>query len=239
MKKKVLFVTAFMMLFCVAKAQDALDTNAAPRFYHWNVGLSLGFDYNDHSANMVYMKGMTYTGLIGVTSGLHVQYNFMPWLGVRAGVMTVMKNYTMTNTVVLEGKVVGGAQTNTYNGYLDVPVMAVFSYGNRFKVHLGLGCYMGYWMVSSRSGVGIPLIGEKGEFDEDVKFNSTRDNRFDGGLAASAGISLALGKAQAWSLGLEGCYFYGLTDIQKKYMRNLSPRYNTTFAVQLSLSYSF
>ena len=48
-----------------------------------------------------------------------------------------------------------------------------------------------------------------------------------------------LGKAQAWSLGLEGCYFYGLTDIQKKYMRNLSPRYNTTYSVQLSLSYSF
>lgn len=239
MNKKILFVTAFMTLFCVAKAQDALDTNAAPCFYHWNIGLSLGGDYNDHSANMVYMNNMSYSGMLGMSFGIHAQYNFMPWLGVRAEVLSLMKDYVMTNHVIINKIDNGTLNTGTINGYLDVPVMAVFSFGNRFKVNFGVGGYMGYWLVSSRYGTSFPFSGTVVEFDEDVKFNSTRDNRFDGGLAASVGLSLALGKSQAWSLGLEGYCLYGLTDIQKKYMRNLSPRYNTTYTVQLSLSRSF
>lgn len=239
MDKKILLVTAFMTLFCVAKAQNELDTNAAPSFYHWNIGLSLGGDYNVHSANMVYMNNMSYTGMLGVSFGLHTQYNFMPWLGVRAEVLFLMKDYGMINHVIINNEDAGMLHTGTVNGYVDVPVMAVFSYGNRFKVHAGVGGYMGYWLVSSRYGTSFPFSGDVIEFDEDVKFNSTRDNRFDGGLAVSAGVTLALGKAQAWSLGLEGSCLYGLTDIQKKYMRNLSPRYNTTYSVQLSLSHSF
>jgi len=32
-------------------------------------------------------------------------------------------------------------------------------------------------------------------------------------------------------------WYYGLTDVQKNYMTNLNPRYNTTRAIQVGISY--
>jgi hypothetical protein len=72
-------------------------------------------------------------------------------------------------------------------------------------------------------------------FDEDVEFNDKRDNRIDKGFTWGAGISGWIkGRIE---VGAEVRWYYGIEDIQKPYMRNLNPRYNTTFAIQGGVSY--
>ena len=81
-------------------------------------------------------------------------------------------------------------------------------------------------------------------FDEDVPFNDTRDQRLDAGLTFGAGVGtnvlgLLGGEAlQRLTLEFEIRWYYGMLDIQKDYMRNLNPRYNTTLAFQGGISYT-
>ena len=73
--------------------------------------------------------------------------------------------------------------------------------------------------------------------DETWEFDSKRDNRFDAGLIAGAGITLEL--YRGLSLFAEGRYYYGLTDMQKQYMTFMVPHYNSTLAIQGGISYTF
>jgi hypothetical protein len=66
-------------------------------------------------------------------------------------------------------------------------------------------------------------------YDEDVPFNSERDNRFEAGLLAGVGLAYELAPC---GLFVTARYHYGLTDLQKDYQKNLVARYNNTLTLQ-------
>jgi opacity protein-like surface antigen len=73
------------------------------------------------------------------------------------------------------------------------------------------------------------------DYDVDVVFSDKRDNRLEYGFTWGAGVSSTI--KDRLELGAEVRWYYSVTDIQKPYMTNLNPRYNTTFVIQGGIAF--
>ena len=232
----------FATLAGVAKSQTSdgtfrgslLPDSAASR---WSVGLFGGTTKNHHIINTLYATDMKYTDLGGFTAGATASWHLKGWFSLRADVSLVQKNYRMDR----DNRYLPFAYTESTNNYLSVPLTAVFSLGRTFRVCGIVGAYAGYWLSGHREGQSLSvtyLVTNKQEythFDEAYTFNSVRDNRFDAGLVFGGALRCTLFKKLDLSAELR--WYYGLTDVQKQYMTNLNPRYNTTRSLQFGLSY--
>lgn len=217
-------------------AQTSEPVQTPPRTRHWNVGLTAGIDRNYHIVDMVYMTDMKFDKYrVGSVYGLHIGYAPVSWLSFNIGAVMIQKNYHMDH-VFQYYSIRYSLPTTTTNDYLNVPVEMKLSVGRTVKVHAFGGVYGGYWLRSHRKGVTYSFSNDREcLFDEDIEFSDKRDNRIDKGFTLGAGIS---GKIiNCIELGVEVRWYYGIEDIQKPYMRNLNPRYNTTFAIQAGLNY--
>ena len=222
---------------------DSVPAATPARATHWTLGLLGGIDRNYHQVDMSYMKDIIYDKFTtGATLGLRATYNPWKWIGLRADVVLIEKNYHMDHVTKREYQQDIITQTTTENLYLNVPLMLDLSFGRRVRVHLSGGGYVGYWLSSHRSGTSYSMTymmygdEESNTFDEDVPFNETRDNRLDAGFAYGGGLSVNIWKGL--DVSAEVRYYYGVLDIQNDYMRNLNPRYNTTLAFQGSITWS-
>ena len=105
------------------------------------------------------------------------------------------------------------------------------------------GGYGGWWLSGRREGqslsVSYLITGNQDDtfFDEEYKFNDSRDNRFDAGIVYGFAAQCTIAKKV--ELSAEMRWYYGLTDVQKNYMTNLNPRYNTTRVIQFGAAYWF
>ena len=202
-------------------------------FAQWRVGVNGGATYNHSTISKHYMTDYQWKDRWGVTLGVMGQYDVNDWLGVRAELDWTQKNYRLTRQILsnLDYKYV--------NNYLQLPVMASFSFGGK-QLHgfCNAGVYGGYWLTSGREGTDFNNSSEKVyEFSEDIKFNSERDQRFDFGFVG--GIGLEYRFCQRWAAQVEMRYYYSTVSTQKDYMRLSDPRYNSTLGVQAGLWYSF
>ena len=59
----------------------------------WRVGLSGGADHNWYSINTNYQSDYRYDGAWGWSAAVFGQYDFLPWLGLRAEVEATERNY--------------------------------------------------------------------------------------------------------------------------------------------------
>lgn len=215
---------------------------AHPSTAQWRVGLTAGYSRNTLDMDTGYAYDLRYEARDGFTVGIPVQYDFRDWFGLRADMVFVQKGQKMHRTSYYSG-----IYTDTRNNYLQLPVMASFSFGGeRLRGFLNAGGYVGGWLSSRREGVtwrffsdtgdddGIITSENRYEFDEKVPFDSRRDNRFEAGLVGGVGISYRV--APRVALQAEGRCYYALTDMQKDYMKFRVPRYNTTFVVQVGCS---
>lgn len=202
-------------------------------FAQWRVGVNGGATYNHSTISKHYMTDYQWKDRWGVTLGVMGQYDVNDWLGVRAELDWTQKNYRLTRQIfsVLDYKYV--------NNYLQLPVMASFSFGGKqLRGFCNAGVYGGYWLTSGREGTDFNNSSEKAyEFSEDIKFNSERDQRFDFGFVG--GIGLEYRFCQRWAAQVEMRYYYSTVSTQKDYMRLSDPRYNSTLGVQAGLWYSF
>ena len=202
-------------------------------FAQWRVGVNGGATYNHSTISKHYMTDYQWKDRWGVTLGVMGQYDVNDWLGVRAELDWTQKNYRLTRQIfsVLDYKYV--------NNYLQLPVMASFSFGGKqLRGFCNAGVYGGYWLTSGREGTDFNNSSEKVyEFSEDIKFNSERDQRFDFGFVG--GIGLEYRFCQRWAAQVEMRYYYSTVSTQKDYMRLSDPRYNSTLGVQAGLWYSF
>ena len=66
------------------------------------------------------------------------------------------------------------------NNYLQLPIMASFSFGSeKLRGFCNLGVYGGYWLNSSRKGREMNTTSWKAyDFSEKMKFNGERDRRW-------------------------------------------------------------
>ena len=202
-------------------------------FAQWRVGVNGGATYNHSTISKHYMTDYQWKDRWGVTLGVMGQYDVNDWLGVRAELDWTQKNYRLTRQILsnLDYKYV--------NNYLQLPVMASFSFGDKqLRGFCNAGVYGGYWLTSGREGTDFNNSSEKVyEFSEDIKFNSERDQRFDFGFVG--GIGLEYRFCQRWAAQVEMRYYYSTVSTQKDYMRLSDPRYNSTLGVQAGLWYSF
>ena len=191
-------------------------------FAQWRVGVNGGATYNHSTISKHYMTDYQWKDRWGVTLGVMGQYDVNDWLGVRAELDWTQKNYRLTRQILsnLDYKYV--------NNYLQLPVMASFSFGGKqLRGFCNAGVYGGYWLTSGREGTDFNNSSEKVyEFSEDIKFNSERDQRFDFGFVG--GIGLEYRFCQRWAAQVEMRYYYSTVSTQKDYMRLSDPRYNST-----------
>lgn len=202
-------------------------------FAQWRVGVNGGATYNHSTISKHYMTDYQWKDRWGVTLGVMGQYDVNDWLGVRAELDWTQKNYRLTRQIlsILDYKYV--------NNYLQLPVMASFSFGGKqLRGFCNAGVYGGYWLTSGREGTDFNNSSEKVyEFSENIEFNDERDQRFDFGFVG--GIGLEYRFCQRWAAQVEMRYYYSTVSTQKDYMRLSDPRYNSTLGVQAGLWYSF
>lgn len=199
----------------------------------WRVGVTAGADYNVFSIDKQYMADVLFDGRWGVTYGVTGQYNFTDWFGVRADFNLTQKNYRMHRANIEE------VDLKYRNTYLQLPVMASFSFGGKkLRGFCNLGVYGGYWVHSYRSGKDMnSFTGQSFDIKGKVEFDSDRDKRWDCGLVGGVGMEYRFDRH--WAAQVEVRHYYSTTSTTKQYMRNKDYRYHSTTAIQLGASYIF
>lgn len=216
--------TAFLLLAIIPMAAMA----------QWRIGATVGYGYNAFSIDRHYMTDYKYEGRWGITAGIAGQYDVTPWLGVRAEVNWAEKGHRLSRSHLMQT-----VDYKIFNHYLQLPVMASFSFGGTsVRGFCNVGVYGGYWMKSHYRGFDTNVATDKTYLVErDLDFNSDRDQRWDCGLAGGLGIEYRF--LQHWAAQAEVRCYYSTTSITRDYQRISDPRYNTFTGMQLAVFYLF
>lgn len=200
----------------------------------WNIGLQAGYTHNTLEIATGYAYDFNYQSAGGFTVSVPVQYEFEDWFALQAELGFTQKNYELSRTVSTAANI----HSRTTNSYLQLPVLASFSFGGKVvRGFTNLGIYAGYWINSHVKGTDREVFNPLTEgshiynYDENVKFDNRRDNRFDLGLLAGVGVKVILNDMV--QLLAEARFNYSLLDMQKNYMKELMPRHNNTFQFQI------
>jgi len=231
-------ITIFLFCFCLSLSS----------FAQWSVGLEGGYTRNYLQTNNANRDFTNYTPGNGFSVGVPVHYKLSNWFAIAAEPGYIQKNYLVQRSSFYAGTY----QTST-NSYLQLPIMAHFMFGGE-KIHgfFNIGGYGGYWLSGNVKGT-IPNIlnpvanvtatntylysYNPYNYNEKYTFDTHRDNRLEIGWIAGAGVSYALN--DKYSLFAEGRMMQSITDMQKNYMVNQTPRYNNTYGANLGIMVSF
>jgi hypothetical protein len=200
---------------------------------HWHIGISGGYANNwlyTSTGSRVFAE---YKSGDGFEIGISALYQFVSWFALQAEIQFIQKNYIWLRTGQF-----AGARSEVTNSFISLPAMAQFSFGGqRLRGFLNTGGYVGFWANSRRKGRWQGFVDNVdpdavvySDFDETVDFDKERDNRFEAGLLAGIGVSYAFKPCTVY---LETRFNYGLTDLQKDYMYDKTPRMNNTIAVTM------
>ena len=207
--------------------------NVSPAHAQWRAGVTMGGAWNHYSIDKHYMIDWDFEGKWGLTFGASGQYNFNDWLAVRADLNFTQKNHRQYRYILYP------TDYDTRNDYLQLPMMASFSFGGKqVRGFLNMGVYGGYWLKSSIDGTYYEnFTNQVYLLDDNVEFNSERDQRWDAGLVGGIGVEYAF--AKHWAAQVEARCYYSTTSIQKDYMQIKDPKYNTTIGLQAAIYYVF
>ncbi len=207
---------------------------AMPAMAHaqWRVGANVGADYNHYSIDKHYQEDVKYKDRWGVTFGVMGQYDVLDWLGVRAELDWTQKNYGRKRQIM------NNQDYRFINNYLQLPVMASFSFGGQtWRGFCNLGFYGGYWLNSYTKGNDYNSFSDKVyHFDQKYSFDSDRDKRWDFGYVGGAGVEYRF--AKHWAAQVELRYYYSVTSSYKSKTVD-DPRYHATLAMQAGVFYCF
>ena len=200
----------------------------------WRVGVNAGATYNLYAIDKQYMTDYRYYGAGGVTMGVTGQYHFMDWLGVRMEIDLTQRNYQHTRAIYADR-----LDYHYHNDYLLVPAMVHFSFGGSLRGFANFGVYGGYWLKSHRDGKDYNSFSNRSfDIDEDIAFVPERDQRWDFGYVAGAGMEWQF--ARHWAVQLEARCNYSVISTVKQYMAHVKDyRYNTTFGLTAGFNYIF
>ena len=230
MKDMTLQVRNFRMILCALLLGVSVAAEA-----QWRVGASGGADYNWFSINKQYQNNYHYDGAWGWNAAVFGQYNFMDWLGLRFELEASERNHRFYRDGIYAG-------TNyiNRNTYLQLPVMAQFSFGgSKVRGFVNAGVYGGYWIAGRQKGTyHDPFSHQELDIDVPYEFQSKKDCRWDFGLAGGLGVEYRF--LEHWAVHVEGRCYYSFISTVKPYMQYVSDRrYNTTLGIQAGFSYIF
>ena len=201
----------------------------------WRVGASGGADYNWFTINKQYMNNYHYDGVWGWNAAVFGQYNFMNWLGLRFELEASERSHRVYRDGVSEG-------TNyiNHNTYLQLPVLAQFSFGGeKVRGFLHAGVFAGYWLAGRQKGTFFDwLTITVYPVDAPYNFQTEKDQRWDFGLAGGIGVEYRF--LEHWAMHVEGRCYYSFISTVKPYMEHVKDnRYNTTIGMNLGFCYIF
>lgn len=235
-RTKLAFSIVFMLLSFGAAAQ-------------WKVGVSSGYTRSNLITDNAYFYDVKYQSLGGFSVGIPLQYQVQDWLSFQ-----MEMNYTQQNYTTKRSYYYAPLKDATYNSFLEIPLMTEFSFGmEKIRGFVHLGVYGSYWLSSKMKGT---YISEEYDYDRvnpggvdlsdnylilnysgEREFNSKADNRFLMGYLMGVGLTYQV--MEDLQLGLEGRYYYGVSDLQKNYSRMQTPKYLESFVLKISLMYTF
>lgn len=224
--KHVVILTAIQLFTIGAKAQ-------------WTVGITGGMNHTSPQIERSYYTDQRISGLNSWNVSAFARYSINDWLAVRAGLSTVDKSYRYEYKLPYKG----GTHYDFNDTYLEVPVMADFSFGSeKWRGHCMAGGYIGAWVNSHWKGEAQTLDEENKvlntySFNEKHDFDSRRDNRFNAGLVGGVGLSYRIN--EHWEPMAEVLYYYDLTSYTKQNKMLNNPKYNSTLTFSLGVAYNF
>jgi len=225
MKAKILLTSVLLFGSVVAYAQDGDKGGRGCLF----VGLSGGYAHNHLTTSVGYRPFMAYESRGGFTAGIPVVYRFADWFSLQTELSILQKNYKWLRTEYYVYDVMPYHEVK--NTYLQLPLMARFSFGGKkLRGFCTPGVFIGYWAGSRIKGIALDNNHLPYAYDEPFEFDARRDNRFEYGL--QMGLGLEYRYNQLFTFMLEGRYNYSLSDMQKDYMKQQTPRYNNTYVIQ-------
>jgi hypothetical protein len=205
----------------------------------WELGISGGYVYNTLSTSSGYFYNREYIPQGSFSAAIPIYYHFNDWFGLGTELSYIEKNYNIERYGSAYGPSTVYENERVVNSYFQLPIMANFSFGGKkLRGFTNAGIYLGAWMSSHLKGSALTQVDEYiYYYDEAYQFDSQRDNRFEYGLLISLGLKYQF----SHSIGafVEARYLYGLSDLQKYYMINQYPRYNSTAQIQLGIMYKF
>lgn len=212
-----------------SRRNNIMENNSKMGF--WSVGIIGGGSYNWQTREAGYAYDMTFTGRFGGYAGVSATYMFFDWLSIRADIMYAQKNYGMRR--MLPALLSADVHSNYTNHYLQVPVMADWTFGSLVRAHILTGIYGGAWLDGQVKRV--TLFNEE---PQKSKYTfSKQDNRFDAGLVGGVGISYD--PLQYIRVGVEAMFYYSMLNTMKKQAVMTDRRYNNTVTFGVSVRYVF
>lgn len=206
-----------------------IDRSAHPGI--WTLGVALGATYNWQTRDAGYAYDMAFGGAWGANAGLTATYKALEWLSIRADVLFTQKNYNMRR--MHPALTPYNVHSDYMHHYLQVPVMADWTFGGDVKSHIFTGAYGGAWLggnVNRKS-----LLQEQ---EQRTRYEFTpEDNRFDGGLVGGLGVS--------WDpmpylrIAAEALFYYSMANTVKRQAVVYDTRYNNTVVIGISTKYVF
>ena len=224
------------LFFCVALTACvslfAQDTQAQGQ---WRLGLTGGGTWNHYSIDKQYMTDYRFVDEWGGMAGVTAQYNFFDWLGLRAELNFVQRNYRHTRYEYADK-----LSVRYENNYLLLPVTVNFSFGGqKVRGFVNAGIYGGVWLNGKRGGTENNSMGggKAFQFSEPYKFNSEKDQRGDFGYTGGVGLEYRF--HEHWLAQIEATCYYSVISATKQYMNVKDYRYNTTIGLKAGIAYVF
>lgn len=199
MVKRILIILGTVFLVSEVFAQSRNDAAAGVL----SLGVNAGWLYDTPVVNTQYAYNRVYSPGSGAVLGVPVQYDFKDWFALFAepGIQYRNSRYRLAHWY----------SETRHNLYLDIPVMASFSFGGKsVRGFVNAGGYAGAWLAGWQDKHTDEITGvlesAEGTFRKEM---TGEDCRFDAGLVAGAGLRLFSDKNI--SCVLEYRFYYGLT----------------------------
>lgn len=230
--KKIFILMIAGLLSAHTSAQGSGNTKAESR---WKVGVAVGYTNNSYSMNNSYQSDWQQSNRGGVAVGLTGQYNFVDWFGVRMDLQWMQRNYRNSRALVVD-------KYNYTNDYLQIPLVADFSFGGKkLRGFFDAGVYGGCWLSSRVKGMGTNVFHALDATLEPISqsgmIDGRRDNRMVFGYVGGMGLEYRF--LPQWSCQVECRYFYDATSQVKQYQAIKDYRYNGTLVIQAGAAYHF
>lgn len=213
----------------------------ASSFAQWRAGLTVGAASNTINVVGHGYDGYSFSHRWGAEIGAAGQYNFKPWLGVRAELSYMRRGY---NQRVTDGS--GSEAAIVRNDYLIMPVMASFSVGGeRLRAFANVGFY-GAWWLNYDNGWYYDNYGKHGYYDNGTWRRHDRHNDYDDDCdenRSEAGYVIGIGGeykcSRHFAAQLECRYYYGATSLTKDHGNNEKGLHNNSIGMKATLLYIF
>ncbi|MDB5089455.1 MAG: hypothetical protein JWR09_3449 [Mucilaginibacter sp.] len=224
---KVTLIIIFLFVIQIASAQTFL-------------GFDAGVSNNVLNTNITNRASTVINSKSGYLVELLYEHRMSRLFYIKISPNIIQKNYTIKRTDSLSG-----VFTQYNNTYLQLPFKLGVNYGQQLQIFSEFGCYLGYWLSGNVNG-DVPDIFSVtnnnnqqtfslSSFNQGYSFNIIRDNRFEFGWVANAGLKYKV--STRYTIFINGCYYQSLSDQQKKYMINQVPQYNQTFTFSSGCMY--